>query len=233
VSVRVQLSAPRMLLLDAGNTVIFLDHEAVASAAARAGVAVDARVLREREVAAKDRYAAAMTHGVSHEDGWHLFMAVLYEAAGCDPSSADRAAREARRAHEELGLWRTVPAELPEALARVQRAGVRTAIISNSEGKLESLLRRLGVDHLFEFVLDSGIEGVRKPDPEIFRRALARGGVRPEEALYAGDIPEVDVDGPRAVGIDAVLIDPWDHYPDYRAAPRFASVAELVRAFGL
>jgi HAD superfamily hydrolase (TIGR01549 family) len=222
-----------MLLLDAGNTVIFLDHAAVAAAAGTVGVRVAADVLRAREVEAKDRYAAALNRGLSHEDGWHLFMAVLYEAAGADAASADRAARAAREAHEELGLWRSVPAELPGALARVQQAGIRTAIISNSEGKLEGLLKRVGVLDMFEFVLDSGIEGVRKPDPEIFRRALARGGVRPDEALYAGDIPEVDVDGPRAIGMDAVLIDPWDHYPDYTAAARFASVAQLVDALGL
>jgi HAD superfamily hydrolase (TIGR01549 family) len=222
-----------MLLLDAGNTVVFLDHEAVAAAAARAGVSVAAEVLRVREVDAKDRYAAAMNSGVSHEDGWHVFMAALYEAGGCDAASADRAARAAREEHEEFGLWRKVPDDLVDALGRVQQAGIRTAIISNSEGKLDGLLRRVGVRELFEFVLDSGVEGVRKPDPEIFQRALLRGGVRAEEALYAGDIPEVDVEGPRAVGMPAVLIDPWNHYPDYAAAPRFASVAELVRALGL
>jgi HAD superfamily hydrolase (TIGR01549 family) len=227
------MSRPGMLLLDAGNTVIFLDHAAVAAAARAVGVDVDAEVLRVREVDAKERYAAALNRGASHEDGWHLFMAALYEAAGIEATAADRAARAAREAHEEFGLWRSVPPDLPGALERVRRAGIRTAIISNSEGKLEGLLKRVGVFDMFEFVLDSGIEGVRKPDPEIFRRALARAGVEPPQALYAGDIPEVDVDGPRAVGMDAVLIDPWNHYPDYTAAARFASVAELVRAFGL
>jgi putative hydrolase of the HAD superfamily len=232
VSAHATLERPELLLLDAGNTVIFLDHDAVAAAAAREGILVEAEVLCHQEMVAKDRYGEAMARGVSHEDGWHLFMTVLYEAAGCDRASAERAARAARREHEELGLWRKVPPDLPAAVERARRAGVRTGIISNSEGKLEPLLERVGVRHLFEFVLDSGIEGVRKPDPEIFRRGLARAGVGAQRALYAGDIPDVDVDGPRRVGMEAVLIDPFDHYPDYTAAPRFASVAELVRALG-
>jgi putative hydrolase of the HAD superfamily len=76
--------------------------------------------------------------------------------------------------------------------------------------------------------VDSALEGVRKPDPEIFRRALARMGVSAERAIYAGDIPSVDVDGAHAAGMQAALIDPLDFYPDHTSSRRFASVAELV-----
>jgi FMN phosphatase YigB (HAD superfamily) len=50
------------------------------------------------------------------------------------------------------------------------------------------------------------------------------------DTMYAGDIPNVDVDGARAAGLDAVLIDTLSHYPDYTGAPRFVSVAALVEA---
>jgi putative hydrolase of the HAD superfamily len=119
------------------------------------------------------------------------------------------------------------------ALERARAAGIRCAVISNAEGQIQGLFEQLGIAQLFDLVVDSGIEGVRKPDPEIFRRALARAGVQPTQGLYAGDIPRVDVEGARAAGMDAVLIDALDHYPDYREAPRFKSVAELVSAFGL
>ena len=70
--------------------------------------------------------------------------------------------------------------------------------------------------------------GGPKPDPEIFRRALTRMGLRPEQALYAGDIPEVDILGARAAGMEAVLIDAGGHYRDQPQWPRLASVEELV-----
>ena len=96
------------------------------------------------------------------------------------------------------------------------------------------LFESLGLAAQFELVVDSALEGVRKPDPEIFRRALARmGGVAPSAALYAGDIPSVDVVGARAAGMEGVLIDTFDHFPDYRDAPRFASVSALLAALGV
>jgi putative hydrolase of the HAD superfamily len=50
----------------------------------------------------------------------------------------------------------------------------------------------------------------------------------PESAVYVGDVPEVDVDGARAAGLDAVLVDAFDDHPGYAAAPRVRSVVELV-----
>lgn len=227
-----KLDKPALLLLDAGNTVVFLDHEALSQAALDADVHVSAEALARAEAVAKRRYEAAMRQGVSHEDGWHLHMRVIFEAAGVPRERAHEAALAARRAHDAFNLWRRVPPDLKDALARARRAGMRCGVVSNSEGQLAALFERSGLSSEFEHVLDSALEGVRKPDPEIFRRALARFEVPAERALYAGDIPEVDVVGARAVGMQAALIDPLGHYPDYRDAPRFASVAELVSALG-
>ena len=63
-------------------------------------------------------------------------------------------------------------------------------------------------------VIDSAVEGVEKPDPAIFRLALERTGVAPEDALYAGDIYSIDVVGARAAGLRPVLVDEGDLYPD-------------------
>ncbi|MEM9073187.1 MAG: HAD hydrolase-like protein [Myxococcota bacterium] len=50
----------------------------------------------------------------------------------------------------------------------------------------------------------------------------------PSSAIYAGDVPDVDVVGARAAGMDAVLIDTLDHYPDYVEAPRFQKTATFI-----
>jgi putative hydrolase of the HAD superfamily len=226
------LQKPELLLLDAGNTLVFLDHAALAEAARCAHVAVSAEALARAEPAAKRLYEAAMTQGRSHEDGWLLHMRAIYECAGVPRPEAERAAQAAQAAHDAFNLWRRVPPGLEACLARLQRAGIRLGVVSNSEGQLAALLERVGLAGYFEHVLDSGVEGVRKPDPEIFRRALARFGIPASRALYAGDIPAVDVGGARAAGMDAVLIDPFAHYPEYREARRFDSVMALADALG-
>lgn len=227
------LAAPKALLLDAGNTLVFLDHSALAAVAAAVGLTVTARALREAEPLAKRRYEAAMVAGVSHERGWHMHMEALFECAGLTPEAAARATQAARAEHDRFNLWRDVPAGLGAHLARARVAGLRLGVISNSEGKLRELFERVGLDGLFEVVVDSALVGVRKPDPAIFALGLAALALAPHEAVYAGDIPEVDVAGARAAGLGAVLIDSRDHYPAYRDAPRFASVAELLRSWGL
>lgn len=229
--VQKKLQAPALLLLDAGNTLVFLDHAALSEAAAQADVHVTGDALLRAEPEAKRRYEAAMARGVSHEDGWTLQMQAIFEAAGVSSPQAGQAAEAARREHERFNLWRKVPHDLPAALDSALAAGIRLGVVSNSEGKLDELFARVGLTRFFERVIDSAFEGVRKPDPEIFRRALSRFEIAAEQAFYAGDIPRVDVDGARDVGMRAALIDALDHYPDYTDAPKFHSVCELVRAF--
>lgn len=221
---------PEVILLDAGNTLVFLDHDALATAAAEFGSTVSATALRASEPLAKKSYEAALTSGMSHEEGWYLYVQTIFTTAGLAQPLAEQAARAARVEHDVFNLWRSVPADLVPALERGRRAGFRYGVVSNSEGKLDDLFARVGLSSFFEVVVDSALEGVRKPDPEIFRRALARMGVESDAALYVGDIPHVDVEGARAAGLDAVLVDTLGHYPDYTGAPRFASVAALIDA---
>ena len=227
------LARPELLLLDAGNTLVYLDHEALAGCVRKAACAVDAAALARAEPVAKRRYEALMTAGMSHEQGWDLYMCVLLESSGVSPDAALGALPEIKREHEHFNLWRKVPSELPGALARALQHGIRLGVVSNSEGRLNALFERVGLASYFEIVVDSALEGVRKPDPEIFRRALDRLTVSAGAALYAGDIPSVDVVGARAAGIEGVLIDTFDHFPEYRDAPRYASVAALLAGMGV
>jgi putative hydrolase of the HAD superfamily len=227
------LPRPALLLLDAGNTLVYLDHAVLAELANNLGLQVSVDRLRAGEATAKRRYEEIMARGVSHEAGWDLYMQVVYESAGLAPDQAERATVEARAEHDRFNLWRAVPAGLIAALQRARACGLRLAVVSNSEGKLAELLVRVGLQELLELVVDSGLEGVRKPDPEIFRRALTRLGVPADQALYAGDIPNVDVVGARAAGMEAVLIDTLDHYPTFHDAPRFHSVSALLEAMGI
>jgi putative hydrolase of the HAD superfamily len=73
---------------------------------------------------------------------------------------------------------------------------------------VEEALEAAGIRDRFDVILDSAVVGVEKPDPAIFRAALTALEVAPEEALFVGDLYEVDVVGARAAGIEAVLLVP-------------------------
>jgi REG-2-like HAD superfamily hydrolase len=114
-----------------------------------------------------------------------------------------------------------------EILDAARARGLAIGVISNWSARLPGLLHSLGVAERVDFVLCSAIEELEKPDPAIFLRALALAGVRPDEALHAGDDLEKDVLGARRVGIRAVLV---DHAGDraHLSYPRAGSLAELM-----
>ena len=84
----------------------------------------------------------------------------------------------------------------------------------------------MGLRPFFEFVLDSEVVGVEKPDPEIFLAATRRLGLEPASCVYVGDLYPVDYLGAIGAGMDAVLLDPLDLH-DGRA-PAVRTLAELV-----
>jgi len=224
------VQVPRALLLDAGNTVVFLDIAAVASLLGQQGWQAEPSELARALPSANQSYVAKLSDGGAHEEGWAEFMRGWLRAAGLDAAAAAAGARALRAEHDRFNLWRLVPEGVREAIAALRAAGIAVGLVSNSEGKLGALLERVGLGQAFDVVVDSGLEGVRKPDPEIFRRGCSRIGVSPADALYAGDIPEVDVHGALGAGLRAALVDPYGLYPDFEQAPRFASVPELARA---
>jgi FMN phosphatase YigB (HAD superfamily) len=85
-----------------------------------------------------------------------------------------------------------------EAIERLGRLGLATAVVSNWDVGLREQLRGLGLDGLT--VVTSAEAGAPKPEPAVFERALAELGVRPERALHVGD-SEADKQGARAAGM--------------------------------
>jgi HAD superfamily hydrolase (TIGR01549 family) len=116
--------------------------------------------------------------------------------------------------HLERNLWRLTTHQAEETLQELLHRGFRLAVISNSEGKVKELLQETNLAQYFEIIVDSGVEGVAKPDKEIFRRACDRMKVKPEESLYVGDIFEIDVVGALSAGMYAALLDPHGLYED-------------------
>jgi putative hydrolase of the HAD superfamily len=115
------------------------------------------------------------------------------------------------------------------ALDALERTGTTIGIVSNFEMWLEELLERLGVRERFSVRVISGVEGVEKPDPAIYRLALDRAGVDAADAAFVGDNPEFDVAPAAALGMTPVLIDRRGRHPD-AAGLRVTDLRELVPA---
>lgn len=92
----------------------------------------------------------------------------------------------------------------------MRAAGKKLGVITNGETKWQTTkLEALGMASVFDVVLVSEAEGIRKPDAAIFVRALDRCGVAPVEAMFVGDHPDIDVVGAR----DAGLVPVWKRVP--------------------
>lgn len=105
----------------------------------------------------------------------------------------------------EPGAWRVFDDVLP-TLDALARRGIRLAVISNWDERLERLLDRLDLRHRFELVIVSCDAGFTKPSPAIFHLTVARLALAPEAVLHIGDSRTEDVDGARAAGLHARLI---------------------------
>jgi epoxide hydrolase-like predicted phosphatase len=89
-----------------------------------------------------------------------------------------------------------------EAVRRARSQGIRTGLVSNSMGV--GRYDRSTFPELFDGVVISGDEGMRKPQPGIFRLGAERIGLRPEECVFVDDLRE-NCQGAEAIGMTAVL----------------------------
>ena len=219
----------KAVLLDAGNTLVCLDYDELARLLAAEGVVVSTEQIARAEYAGRKAVNAEVQSRTKTSDTSRMrtyfgsiLAALEVEAVRIDPLL--EAIRLGDR-RTDRGLWRVVPAGTHRALETLKERGLIVGVISNSDGRLASLLDHVGLTPLLAFALDSSLVGAEKPDPRIFRMGLERAGVAPCEAVYVGDLYAIDVIGARAVGMDAILVDPL--LSDERDCPRIRSVSEL------
>ena len=218
----------RAILFDAGNTLLFLDYPRLArGVAAATGVPLTGAALSAGAAEA----AVLMERGdTTDRERASRYLEQLFLLAGV-PADQLQLVRDTLLAlHRERHLWGGVDPATGAALDRLLAAGFRLAVVSNSDGRAEEGLIAAGLRERFELVVDSQLVGFEKPDPRIFEWALERMGLPPTEALYVGDLYEVDVVGARRAGMDVILLDPAGKHRgrNVRTAANVAEVAELV-----
>ncbi len=223
------------VFLDAGNTLITFDHALVCGMLADEGITATPVALARAEAAARPEVSRFLADGISSErrDTFVFYVARMLARLGRDgadgPPLAGRLVARLRREVPTQRLWSQVLPGVPDALRALRAAGLTLVVVSNSDGTVEEGLAAMGLRPLLDAVVDSAVVGIEKPDPAIFRHALALAGVRPDRALHVGDLHAVDVLGARAAGLHAVLLDPHGDWAGVDCV-RSADLTSLTRA---
>ena len=239
VTTRPELQA---VVFDAGGTLVRLDFEWMSEMLAGLGVTAGVEDLRRAEVHGRRRYdALAGSTPKTPAIGLHpplgsvgptrAYFTGLLEAVGCrHPVLEEALERMQQRQVPPSLLWARPMEGARAALDGVVALGLRACCVSNSDGRAELHLKSFGMRTGLEFVVDSQLVGVEKPDRRIFEIALAKLGLAAARAVYVGDIRSVDEAGAHATGMHFVLIDPFGDYapPGQLAVRRLEELPALL-----
>jgi FMN phosphatase YigB (HAD superfamily) len=229
---RLELEA---VVFDAGGTLVRLDFEWMSALVRSLGHEVSAAALARAEVTARRAFEDAFdappsTDGrvprMAARGDIRLYFATMLEVSGVPEALLDPALARFFERQSGRGLWARPAEGARGCLDALALLGLRLACVSNSDGRAEEHLAACGMRDGLEFVLDSEIEGMEKPDPGIFHLALNRLGVPARRALYVGDLRVVDGMGARGAGLHFVLLDPYGDYAG-PGEPAIDSVARL------
>jgi FMN phosphatase YigB (HAD superfamily) len=217
----------RAVLLDAGNTLVCLDFVAISKILKAEGVPVTPEQLGEAEYHGRRAVNAWTLADRSSTDRSRasVYFNAIFAGAGIHESDQAKAFQAVRAHNSRECLWRVVPEGTHDALADLKRRSMVVGVVSNSDGRVEELLSAAGLAPLLEFIIDSHIVGVEKPDARIFHMGLESARAAAPEAVYVGDLYAIDILGARDAGIAGVLVDRlWREEVD---CPRVRTVAEL------
>jgi putative hydrolase of the HAD superfamily len=229
----------RAVFFDAGETLVHPHPsfpELFALVLNREGFDVDPAVVTESVHVVFDRFEQAArdkelwtTTPEKSRDFWNSVYARFLEHLGVpNPNGlADRLYAE----FTDLSNYRLFP-DVEATLERLRAAGLLLGVVSNLEAWLERLLESLGVSSFFAVRVVSGVEGMEKPDREIFQLALSRADVTSEDSVYVGDNPAFDTEPAEAMGMLGVLIDRRGRHLDHSGV-RITTLDDLPTVIGL
>ncbi len=199
----------RAVLFDVGGTLLHMPRaaeEILAELCLRMGLAISPDEARAA-CRASERFYSRHYLGYTGNQGsfWHRYHSAALEQLGIEDPDGKRAEYLSHGFGRE-GVWRAYP-DAPRVCERLRAAGIRLAAVSNGPATVRDLLEQAGLLPFFDAVLASQALGIEKPDPRVFQAALEAVGVDAGEAVFVGDLYDVDVVGARAAGIVPVLID--------------------------
>ena len=174
-----------------------------------------------------DELKAGVNSRRGREPHW-VFVDTL-RSLGIEEAKCLRIRTRFATAHQERHLWCVPDSDASNVLQRLKDAGLRIAVISNTEdGRVRESLTLAALASHFELIIDSHLVGCSKPDKAIFQFALTRLGIEPQEVAYVGDSYGYDVIGARSAGLSPILLDRMDAYKSETGLTRIRMLSELV-----
>ena len=162
------------------------------------------------------------------EEIWVAFTERIIRGMGGNSDRAYEAAVEMTKAWEHAHNFDLFDDVFP-VLETLREHGLKLGLVSNTGRDVDEFLSHHRLT--FDAALSSRVHGKVKPHPTIFRAVLERLGVRPEDAAMVGDSPEDDLQGAKALGMHAFLVDREGLYPEDE--DRLPDLSALPAALGL
>ena len=162
------------------------------------------------------------------EEVWVLFTERIIRGMGGGSDRAYECAVEMTRAWEHAHNFDLYDDVLP-TLESLRSHGLKLGLVSNTARDLGAFVAHHALD--VDAALSSRAHGKVKPHGSIFLAVLEQLGVDAADTAMVGDTPADDVDGARALGIRAFLLDREGRFPGSDA--RLTDLRELPAALGL
>jgi len=148
--------------------------------------------------------------------GWTLPDGLLHDILDAEQLCWDRSVR--------------LDPEAPQILAWLGAHGIKRGVCSNAPFPPEMMRRQVdtnGVGEMVDAIVFSSEVGRRKPAPEMYRAALDAIGVDARHTLFVGDRVREDYEGPRALGMRAVILTAHAEEAPPDGVPAIKSLSEL------
>jgi HAD superfamily hydrolase (TIGR01509 family) len=150
--------------------------------------------------------------------GWQLPDGLLHDILDAEQLCWDRSVR--------------LDPDALQILSWLGAHGIKRGVCSNAPFPPKMMRRQVdtnGVGEMVDAIVFSSEVGRRKPAPEVYHAALDAIGVEARHALFVGDRVREDYEGPRAVGMRAVIFMAHAEEPPPDGVPTIASLSEVPR----
>jgi HAD superfamily hydrolase (TIGR01549 family) len=241
------MAFPKAIFLDVGWTLLYPRESlwtVLAEIIGQAGGSLKAgreveRLVHTLMISRRDKDLESFRSGARYEDSdeafrgmFHTLGQVVFQMAGIEDNHEAWTEKTLQR-FWELDNWAVFPDVLP-TIRRFRDRGTLVMALSNASSDLVAFLEEIGLAPHLDGMIISAMEGIRKPDPRLFRIALDRAEVAARDAVHVGDMFLEDILGARGLGIRPFLMDRnphgmFPHHPETVEQDPTGEPVETVR----